>query len=281
MTTQRGSWASRPAERVWRRLDWARWRAPVRLALSILGLTTLIVVYAGRTPGFDFYAYWAVDPGDPYRVVDGLGAFHYPPPLVWLAAPLQVLPFEAAYVVWTALLASVLVWLTRGWAVAWCAFPPVASELFHGNVHLLMAAALVAGFRYAAIWTFLPLAKVSTGVVLLWPLLRREWSRLLPPILTGLVVVVLSVLIQGIDIWTAWIHHLGVRATQPEDGGALLDISLLVRLPVAIAIASWGALTGRRWPGAVAVTLAMPLLWFHSLAVLVAVQRLSGSPRDR
>ena len=281
MTTQRRSWASRPTGPAWRRLDWARWREPVRLGLSILGLTTLFVVYAGRTPGFDFYAYWAVDSANPYRVVDGLGAFHYPPPLVWLAAPLQALPFETAYAVWTALMAGVILWLTRGWALAWCAFPPVASELFHGNIHLLMAAALVAGFRHAAIWAFLPLAKVSTGVNLLWPLLRREWRRLGIALGAGALVLLLSVALQGVDVWAAWINHLAVRSAQPEDGGALIDVSLLVRLPIAIAIASWGALTGRRWPLAVAVTLAMPLLWFHSLAVLAAVQPLGSGPRDR
>lgn len=276
MTTRLSLWVSRPADRVLRRIDWARWRAPVRLGLSVLGLTTLVVVFVGRAPGFDFYAYWAVDPSNPYRVVDGLGAFHYAPPLVWLAGPLRYLSFEAGYVMWTAVMVGLLMFMTRSWALAWCAFPPVASELFHGNVHLLIAAALVVGFRYSAVWAVLPLAKVTTGVILIWPLVRREWGRLAVAVGSGVVVFLLSLAIQGVELWTTWIDHLAVRSAQPEDGGALIDVSLLLRLPMAIAIAMWGSRTNRSWSMPVAVTLAMPLLWFHSFAVLVALQATWG-----
>ena len=61
-------------------IDLARWRSPIRLGLSAVGVAMLILVYSVPGPGFDFYAYWAVDPQDPYRIADGLGAFHYAPP---------------------------------------------------------------------------------------------------------------------------------------------------------------------------------------------------------
>ena len=44
------------------------------------------------------------------------------------------------------------------------AFPPLALELFHGNVHLFMAVAIVVGFRFPAAWAFVTLTKVSPGV---------------------------------------------------------------------------------------------------------------------
>jgi hypothetical protein len=231
-------------------------------------------VYSVGRPGFDFFAYWAVDPHDPYRIPDGFGAFHYAPPVIWLAEPFKLLSFDAGYVVWTALMAGLLIWMTRSWALAWCAFPPVASEFFHGNIDLLLAAALVAGFRVAPAWVLLPITKITTGINLLWPLLRRDMRALATVAVAGTLVVGLSVLLQGVDLWRAWIEHLIVRMGRPEAGGALLDISLWLRLPIALAVMVWASLTSRRWAVPIAITLAMPLLWFHALSALVAIQPL-------
>jgi hypothetical protein len=266
-------------ERLAGSIDLERWRAPIRLGLSGVGVAMLALVYKVPGPGFDFYAYWAVDPTDPYRIPDGLGAFHYAPPVIWLAEPFKLLPFEVGYAVWTALMAASLVWMTRWWALAWCAFPPVASELYHGNIDLLLAAALVAGFRAPAAWVLMPITKVTTGINLLWPLLRREWRSIAAAALAGLVLVGASLVLQGIDLWRAWIDHLVIRMGRPEAGGALIDINIWLRLPFAIALMVFAVVTSRRWIVPIAVALAMPLLWFHSLAVLVAVQPLAGARR--
>jgi hypothetical protein len=255
-------------------VDLARWRSPIRLGLSAVGVAMIALVYAVPGPGFDFYAYWAVDPSDPYRIADGLGAFHYAPPVIWLAQPFQLLSFDAGYVVWTVLMAVLLVWMTRSWALAWCAFPPVASELYHGNIDLLLAAALVAGFRVAPTWVLLPLTKITTGINLLWPLIRRDVRPLASVAIVGLLVVGASLALQGVDLWRAWVDHLLVRMGRPEAGGALIDVSIWLRLPVAIIAMAWASLTARRWAVPIAVALAMPLLWFHSLSVLVAIQPL-------
>jgi hypothetical protein len=260
-------------------IDLERWHSPVRLGLSAVGVAMLVLVYSVPGPGFDFYAYWAVNPADPYRIADGLGAFHYSPPVIWLAQPFQLLPFDAGYVVWTVMMASLLVWTTRSWALAWCAFPPVASEFYHGNIDLLLAAALVAGFRLAPIWLVLPLTKITAGINLLWPLIRGDSRALASVAIAAVVVVGASLATQGIDLWRAWIDHLLIRAGRPEAGGALIDISIWLRLPIAIVVMVWASLTARRWPVPIAVALAMPLLWFHSLAVLVAIQPLAGERR--
>jgi len=255
-------------------IDLERWRSPIRLGLSAIGVVMLALVFSVPGPGFDFYAYWAVDPVDPYRIADGLGAFHYAPPVIWLAAPFKLLTFDVGYVVWTVLMAGLLVWMTRSWALAWCAFPPVASELYHGNIDLLLAAALVVGFRVSSAWVLLPITKVTTGINLLWPVLRRDGRAIATVALLGAAIIGASLLIQGIDIWRAWIEHLIVRMGRPEAGGALIDFSLWLRLPIAIAVMVSASITARRWLVPIAVVLAMPLLWFHSLAALVAIQPL-------
>jgi glycosyl transferase family 87 len=264
-----------------RSLDIDRWRSPIRLGLSAVGVAMLALVYSVPGPGFDFYAYWAVDPSDPYRIADGLGAFHYAPPVIWLTEPFKLLPFDVGYAVWTVLMVGLLVWMTRSWALAWCAFPPVASELYHGNIDLLLAAALVAGFRTPAAWILLPITKVTTGINLLWPVLRRDLRDLGMVAVVGVVIVGASLALQGIDVWRAWIDHLLVRMGRPEAGGALIDLSLWLRLPIATVVMIWACLTARRWVVPLAVVLALPLLWFHSLAVLVAIEPLWRRPTGK
>lgn len=261
-------------DRLAARIDLERWRSPLRVGGSAIGVVMLVVFFSVPGPGFDFYAYWAVDLAEPYRIADGFGAFHYAPPVIWLAAPFKLLPYDVGYVVWTALMAGLLVWMTRSWALAWCAFPPVASELYHGNIDLLLAAALVVGFRVPAAWVLLPITKVTTGINLIWPVLRRDGRAIAAVALVGVAVIGASLLIQGIEVWRAWMEHLIVRMGRPEAGGALMDVSLWLRLPIAIGVMVMAAVTNRRWLVPISVVLAMPLLWVHSLAALVAIQPL-------
>ena len=54
---------------------------------------------------------------------------------------------------------------SRASRVLWLlALPPVALELYHGNIHLWIAAAIVLGFRYPWTWAFVLLTKVTPGV---------------------------------------------------------------------------------------------------------------------
>jgi hypothetical protein len=93
--------------------------------------------------------------------VEGLGSGFYwspflnPPPLVWLATPLTVLPFDVAIVVWTLVLiaSAVLAWyllapggrLTRAaHLMLWFGLFPVAFGLMVGQPVALVAAAVAA-----------------------------------------------------------------------------------------------------------------------------------------
>ena len=146
------------------------------LALLATGLVTLSiagVVYG--TWGYDAYAYWAIDPVHPYVAAMNVhGAYLYSPAFAQLAAPLGWLPYPV-FLTWTALLLGTLAWLSRGWATVLFLVPFVFLEVLAGNIQLLIAGALVLGFRWPASWAFILLTKVTPGIGLLWFAARREW----------------------------------------------------------------------------------------------------------
>ncbi len=243
--------------------------------LLFAGYLFLVVGPAAGTFGFDAYAYWAVDPGDPYgATAGGLGAFTYSPVMAWAFAAFAGVPFWQFLWAWTAILVGTAAWL-GGRSVrsilAVLAFPPVALELYHGNVHLLMAAAIALGFRYPAAWAFIVLTKVTPGVGLAWFLVRREWRSL------GIALGVTGIL-AGVsfaadpEAWRSWVtDSLGATATGAPLNQFAIQIPLWLRVPTALLVVAWGAHTDRRWTVPVAATLALPVLWPSGLAVLAAL----------
>ena len=127
----------------------------------------------------DAHAYWAVDLADPYtRPVATQDAFTYPPPAALFFAVLGQLPFEVFQAIWTLLIGLALLWLTGPWALLFLVIPVVASDLYLGNIHVLLAAAIVASLRWPGLWAIPLLTKPSCGVGLLWYVARGEWRRL-------------------------------------------------------------------------------------------------------
>ncbi len=242
-------------------------RRAVRDGLSVAGVLLLLITMWGGGQGFDFFAYWAVDPANPYAVKEGFGAFHYTPPFVWLVGPLKLVPWPLAYWIWFGVLFGVLIWLARDWSLAWLAFPPVASELYHGNIHLLIAAALVLSLRQPIAYVFLALSKVSPGVVALWYLARREWRKLAISV-GGAALVTAVTFVVAPGLWIDWVSHISSESTRAQN---LILIPLLVRLPIAALLVLVAARLDRPWILAPATVLALPLLWIHGLAVLVAI----------
>ena len=244
----------------------------VAAGLLFLGYLFLIVAPAAGTFGFDAFAYWAVDPSDPYVVgVGGLGAFNYSPPIARLFGPFGLVPWDAFLWVWTALLIGNVIWLGgRGIRVLWLlALPPVALELYHGNIHLWIAAAIVLGFRYPWTWAFVLLTKVTPGISLAWFAVRREWRSLAVALGVTAVIVAVSLVLEP-NVWREWIAFL---ATTPEGGSVnqfQIAIPLWVRLPVALGIVVWGARTDRRWTVPLSATIALPVLWVSGFAICAA-----------
>jgi hypothetical protein len=263
-----------------------RRRMPVVHGLVLAGLLFGVYLFAVIGPvagtfGFDAFAYWAVDAADPYReLVGGLGAFTYTPVAARLFDPVGSIPWPAFLWAWTAILLGTCLWL-GGRRFLWVlAFPPVALELWHGNVHLLLAAMTVLGFRYPALWAFGAFAKVTPVLGLAWFLVRREWRSL------GIAVAVIAAigavsLALDTPLWADWLA-LALRAESGDQvTQAQVPVPLLVRLPVAVGVVAWGGLTDRRWTVPVAVTIALPVLWPSGFAVLAAclpLSRFAGRP---
>ncbi|HUG48932.1 MAG TPA: glycosyltransferase family 87 protein [Candidatus Limnocylindria bacterium] len=237
--------------------------------LIFLAYIMIVLAPIQRSMGFDAYAYWSVDLANLYRgEVGDLGFFAYSPALGLLFLPLTVLPWLPFALVWWGLLVGALLWLGRGSFLALLAFPPVAYELYHANIHLLLAVAIVLGMRYPAAWAFVLLTKITAGVGLLWFVVRREWRQLFVALgATGIVVGATYLLLPA--QWAEWFAILTQNAGHAHEWPAL-PIPLWLRLPVAALIVAWGARRDARWTVPLAATLALPVLWAGGLSLLVA-----------
>jgi hypothetical protein len=239
--------------------------------LLFLGYLLVVIGSQAKTVGFDALSYWIYSIDDPYRITHGtMGSFVYSPVAARLFQLDSLLPFWQFLWLWLGVLLATAIWLGgRRWL--WVlAFPPVALELYHGNIHLLIAAAIVLGFRYPAAWAFVLLTKVTPGVGLLWFLVRREWRNLAIALGVTATLVVVS-LVVDFRLWQEWIDkELLVSLRQPPSQPQI-DIPLLIRMPIAAAIVVWGALRNRKWTVPLAAALAMPVLWISAFAVLAAL----------
>lgn len=256
---------------------------PIRRALRdgavVAGLlfgVYLFVVVAPQagTVGFDALSYWIYSIDDPYRITHGtMGSFVYSPVAARLFQLDSLLPWWQFLWLWLAGLIATVVWLGgRRWL--WVlAFPPVALELYHGNIHLLIAAAIALGFRYPAAWAFVLVTKVTPGVGLIWFAVRREWRML--AIALGVTAALVAVsLVFDLRLWQEWIDkELLVSLRQPPNQPQI-PIPLLIRLPLAALLIGWGGLTDRKWTVPLGAAIAMPVLWVAAFATLAALPAL-------
>lgn len=219
----------------------------------------------------DAEAYWGFDLTTLYQGVQ-LGeqdAFLYSPVVAWLFVPFSWLPYEVFYALLAAINLATLVWLL-GWELAAVSLfaVPVSNEVARGNIHLLLAAAIVLGFRYPATWAWVLLTKVTPGIGLLWFAFRREWRRLAIAVGATAAITAVSFVI-GPDLWQHWFTMLAgnVEATRPS----VLEIPVLPRLAVAAGLLAIGVWRERPAIVPVAAMLALPAIWVNSLSMLVAV----------
>jgi len=249
-------------------------RRAIRDGLVIAGLVYLayrflVVAPQAGTVGADAYAYWALDASQPYALPNAeIGAFLYPPPIVRAFDMADLLTWPAFWLLWTAVLVATAIWLGGRRALLVFAFPPVALELYYGNVNLLIAAAIALGFRYPWTWAFVLLTKVTPGVGLLWFAVRREWRGLALALGVTAVIVIGSAVVDG-PLWADWLAAMTRDAGTPL--GWPLAVPLLIRVPLATIFVIWGARTDRAWTVPLASTIAMPVLWIAALSVLAAV----------
>jgi len=259
-----------------------------RLGLDLFIVVAAVVVFlrlfnvSPWTPWvLDMHTYWVTGAGvsyvhsNPYVI----GAYLYAPAFAQAIAPLTLLPWPWFAALWTAAIAAALIWLVGRWS-----FPvlllsgAVALELYLGQIDVFIAAAVVIGFRYPAVWAFPLLTKVAPGIGLLWFVVRREWRNLGIAVASTLAVAAVSAVFMP-QLWHDWYDLLRRSVTDRQVvEGAYLAIPVWARLPFAVAIITWGARTNRHWTVPIAILLAMPILWINVFAVLIAVIPLREEP---
>lgn len=254
-----------------------RLRRDAAIACSIAGpaiLVYLLLIHGGH--GHDTYSYWRVphvgtdlyggtaDPG-------GQGVYRYSPLIAQLLAPFWILPWEGFRLLWFAFELGCLVWLAGRRSLLLLALPPVWFELYTGNIHLPMAAAIALGFRFPAAWSFILLTKVTPLVGALWFVFRRDWRAVAAIAVFTAAAVAVSVALAGPTPWFAWIASL--QAAQTTDPWPFPLPPLPIRVGLGAALVAWGARTGRYWTVPAAATIALPVLWGHGLTLLLAALR--------
>jgi Glycosyltransferase family 87 len=243
----------------------------VLVAGAVFVLFRLLNVYPWNVPVLDFHAYWESRDVINYPAYSPflIGAYLYSPAFAHLIAPLTALPWQVFAGVWTALLVAAYVWLTGRWALPLLLSIGVALELYLGQVDILIAAAIVIGFRYPAAWAFPLLTKVAPGVGLLWFAFRREWRNLLIALTATVAIAAVSAILAP-TLWKGWIDLILRSASDHQQvSGSYLSVPIWMRMPAAIAIVWWGARTNRYWTVPVAAFLAMPILWMNVFTILL------------
>jgi hypothetical protein len=221
--------------------------------------------------GQDARCYYQATLSDPYLHSEWNDpiAYVYSPAFLQLVSPLTALPWQAFMAVWTAILIGSVRFLTGPRLLAaGLLFPFTAMEVAGGNVSLLLAVAIVIGFRWPAAWAIVLLTKITPGIGLLWFAVRREWRHLAIALgATAAIVAVSAVMLP--QQWRDWVDVIAANAGK---GGtwASVPIPLWIRMPIAIAVVVWGARTDRAWTVPVAAMLALPALWYGGISMLLA-----------
>lgn len=244
-----------------------------------VGLAVLYPVYRflveERQPmGLDSHAYWLAlqGPLSYTRVPGEVDAYLYSPAFLSVIRPLGMLPWPAFEVLWILLQSAVLFWLLWPLRPTWAIplFLTALPELIGGNIFLFLAASAVLATRVPAVWAFGVLTKVTTGIGLLWPLVRRDWkSFAVGAATTALILAVGYALDPG--AWKGWLEFLLSNRSGTPDS----TLNYISRTLLAVCLAVLGACLDWSFLLAPAMFLTTPVLaGMGPLALLLAIPRL-------
>ena len=238
-----------------------------RLSLAGIAVLAWFAAFGGSWVAYDMYAYWSVDPRAPYHFdfsPDQYGAFRYSPAIAQLLSLFHFLPWPAFAIGWFAMLALVVAWLGRRWSLALLVFFPIVWDGYLGNIEILLAAAMVLGFRRPAAWAFVLLTKVTPGIGLLWFVARREWRNLAIALGATAIIAGISFAIAP-ALWLEWPRSILSVQGRPA------PVATVARVLAAALLVIWGARTNRPWTVIVAGTLALAWLDLKTTAMLVGL----------
>jgi hypothetical protein len=250
----------------------ARWAPTASRAATALGIVAALGYwwFLTATHGLpaDAEAYWKVDPDALYPTgADWRSTgYLYSPAFELVAGWARLIPFDVFVAVWRGLLLAVLVYLAGPLTAPVLLTVPVGSEVNAGNIQLLLALAVVLGFRWPAAWAFVILTKLTPGVGLLWFAVRREWRHLGIALGVTAAIAAATALLWP-ERWAGYLHLLGGYAPPAYPAGfAFWD-----RLPWAIVVLVAAGWRGWRWPVVVGAMLAVPIFWPITPSMLVGV----------
>lgn len=230
----------------------------------------------------DAMAYWRPDLDDLYggRQVGVMSTYLYSPAFAQLMWPFGLLPWPVFAALWSGLNLVALVWMVGPYLAAllfFVPFSPVVDEISTGNIHILLGAAIVIGFRWPAAWALLLLTKITPGIGILWFAGARQWRALIVGVVTTLAIAALSFLTIP-NGWIEWIETLRRSSELPVTEVAVIPGPLWLRVGAAAVLAIIGGALGMRWLAPVAAAIALPIPWSSGMSLLVASLALT---RDR
>jgi glycosyl transferase family 87 len=246
------------------------------LAGVLVGGGVLYSYLIHGAPSFDSESFWSA-----WRV--GLHSrpwpdpltYVYPPPLAQVIWPLTLLAWPVFAALWSTLLYLALIAavgpLVAGWSLV--LLPFVLKDVSEGQIHSLLALAIVLGFRYPATWSFVVLTKVTPGIGLLWFAVRREWRNLAMALSATAAIAVVSAILAPSE-WLRWFGTIGPALQAPNTQIALsvpglVLLPLAVRVGLAAVIVFLGARANQRWSVPFAAFLALPAPWKGGAVLLL------------
>jgi hypothetical protein len=249
--------------------------ASFALVVVIFCAARLLDLFPWNDRLFDLWAYWSTRFGLDYSWArpGESGAYLYSPAFAHLISPLTALPLPAFAALWTAIIAGTLFWLTgwRGFFIGLLA--PVTMSVAIGQTDVLMAAAIVIGFRWPAAWVLPIVTKLTPGIGVLWFAARREWRALTISLGATVAVMAVSFVFEP-RAWLGWFGMLGRMEFPTPGSGVYLPVPVWIRLPLVALLIVWGARSNRRWTLPIAVAFSLPTVWINTPAIMVAIPAL-------
>jgi hypothetical protein len=195
----------------------------------------------------------------------GFHTFNYPPPYASLTAPLCVMPYATALIVWQWTTLAAFAYslhragLTPFEILAVCAAPASNDNMAAGQNGFLTSALLIAGMislarRPVTAGSLFGLLTMKPHLGLLVPfacLAERRWRTISAAVLVAATLVGASILITGIEAWSAYFQFLSwfeavaqiqhgapflALATTPYMALQIADFEMPLELSIQIAI---------------------------------------------
>jgi hypothetical protein len=155
--------------------------------------------------------------------------------------------------------------------------PFVAIDGWSGNANALLIPLLVLMFSSKVGWAIAggTAVKLSPGVYLAW-LAGARRAQLLPAVLAGALIGLLSIAGAGLESWTAWVNAISTSVPSPQSLAWALRISPTLVAAACAVGALLGSVALRSRPrvafafASVMVVLATPALYAQGFALLAA-----------